>query len=212
MFFTAPLPLPEDLQQLFARFHLPIASTFWLGPICLAALATYLTACAVGQPISIRGWRAELPPLRLALLQIVIGSIDLLLATGVMYALLPAGSGIGYWRFANVPLLALGAGVASHVPGGVGVIEIVVMELVPHDDPTMLLGTLLTFRAIYYLLPLAVSVCLLGGHELFAYHQKAKLIVDRLGRWAAACSAAVGVRLLCGGRDSAVLGRYARVA
>jgi phosphatidylglycerol lysyltransferase len=80
--------------------------------------------------------------------------------------------------------LALGAGVASHVPGGVGVIEVVVMELVPHDDPATLLGTLLAFRAIYYLLPLSVAVSLLGGHELFAHQEKARLIVDRLGRWA----------------------------
>src|SRR6185369_4087442 len=68
--------------------------------------------------------------------------------------------------------------------GGLGVIEVVVMEMVPHDDPAMLLGTLLAFRGIYYLLPLAVAVSLLGGHELFAHHHKALLIVDRLGRWA----------------------------
>jgi uncharacterized membrane protein YbhN (UPF0104 family) len=174
VFLTAPLPLPEKLQQLFAQFHLPITSTFWLGPICLSVLAIYLGACALGRPISIRGWRAKLPPLRLALMQIVVGSVDLLLATGVMYVLLPAASEMSYWRFANVPLLALGAGVASHVPGGVGVIELVVIELVPHDDPATLMGTLLAFRAIFYLLPLVVAIGLLGGHEWFLHRQRSR--------------------------------------
>ena len=48
---------------------------------------------------------------------------------------------------------------ASHVPGGVGVIEAVVLEMVPYEDKAILLGTLLAFRAIYYLLPLAVAIC-----------------------------------------------------
>src|SRR5947199_6189197 len=31
VFVTAPLPLPEHLQELFSRLHLPVTSTFWLG-------------------------------------------------------------------------------------------------------------------------------------------------------------------------------------
>src|SRR5207237_6379478 len=115
----------------------------------------------------------------------LVASGDLLLATGVMYVLLPAGVSISYWRFANVVLLALGASVMSHVPGGVGVIEAVVLELVPHDDPAVLMGTLLTFRAIYYLLPLTVAVCLLGGHELVAHRELVRSLVDGRGLWGA---------------------------
>src|SRR4029450_11001179 len=219
VFLTAPLPLPENIRHLLESLHLPITSTFGLGPICLAVLAAYLTACWLGRPRSIGGWRAELPPLRLALMQIIVGSGDLLLATTVMYALLPEAAQMSLWRFANGPLLGLGAGVGSHVPGGVGVIEVVVMELVPHGDPAALLGTLLAFRAIYYLLPLAVAVCLLGGHELFAHHERARLIVDRMGQWAPqlaprllafACFLA-GVILLFSGAPPATHGALAAV-
>jgi uncharacterized membrane protein YbhN (UPF0104 family) len=170
VFLTAPLPLPQPLRDSLARLHLPIESTFGLSPIFLSVAIAYLVACALRRPIVLRNWRLELPPLRYALLQMVVGAGDLLLATAVMYVLLPESVTMGYWQFANVPLLALGAGIASHVPGGVGVIELVVIELVPNEDPTALLGTLLAFRAIFYLLPLAVAVSLLGGHELFGRH------------------------------------------
>jgi uncharacterized membrane protein YbhN (UPF0104 family) len=173
VFLTAPLPLPEHLQHFFLhRLHLPIHTTFALGPILLSMLAAYLLLCAFGRSISFRGRRLDPPSLPLAMLQILVGSVDLLLATAVMYVLLPADVDISYWRFANVPLLALGAGIASHVPGGVGVIELIVLELVPGEDPARLLGTLLAFRAIYYLMPLSIAVSLLGAHEVFAHRNR----------------------------------------
>jgi len=52
-----------------------------------------------------------------------------------------------------------------------------------HNRFLVLMGTLLTFRAIYYLLPLTVAVSLLGGHELFAHQERFRSLVDRLGRW-----------------------------
>src|SRR5205823_2705647 len=97
VFVTAPLPLPEHLQALFAKLHLPVTSTFWLGPVCLAFLAAYLSVCAFGRSISVRGWRLDVPPLRVALMQVIVASGDLLLATAVMYVLLPQNVAISYW-------------------------------------------------------------------------------------------------------------------
>src|SRR5437762_2815030 len=67
VFLTSPLPLPDELQTLFARWHLPITSTFGLGPIFLTILAGYLGLCALGRSVSLRGWRIDPPPLQLAL-------------------------------------------------------------------------------------------------------------------------------------------------
>src|SRR4051794_14433077 len=128
VFLPDPLPLPAGLRERMAELHMPLTSTFWLGPICLSVLAVYLILCAFGRSVAIRGWRIEPPPLSIAVMQMLVASGDFLLATGVMYVLLPAGAAISYWRFANVVLLALGASVMSHVPGGVGVLEAVVLE------------------------------------------------------------------------------------
>jgi uncharacterized membrane protein YbhN (UPF0104 family) len=172
VFLTQPMPIPKQL-------HAPLETTFWLGPVLLGILSLYLIGCAIGKPISVLRWRIEFPPLRLALMQGLVASCDLLLYAAVMYVLMPPGVDIGYWRFANVVLLALGVAIISHVPGGVVVLEVAVLELVPHDDPTAIFGSLLAFRAIFYLLPLIVAVAMLGGRELFVHRDKAKARAQR---------------------------------
>jgi uncharacterized membrane protein YbhN (UPF0104 family) len=172
VFTTDPIPLPEHVRRLLAHAGIWLQSTFWLGPLGLAVVAFYLAACALHEPFFFRGRQLELPRLRLAALQLIVPSIDLLLYASVMYVLLPAGETISFWRFANVAVLAMGLGIASHVPGGVGVIEAVVVQLMPDADKAQLIGTLLVFRAVYYLLPLATAAALFGGHELLARQER----------------------------------------
>jgi phosphatidylglycerol lysyltransferase len=38
----------------------------------------------------------------------------------------------------------------------------------PEADKAQLIGTLLVFRAVYYLLPLTIAAALFGGHELLS--------------------------------------------
>src|SRR3954462_5753019 len=108
VFLTAPLPLPDDAQAFLARWHLPITTTFGLGPICWGVLAVYLAACGYNRPITLRGWRIETPPLPLALMQVLVASVDLLFLSAAMYVLMPSQLTLSYWQFANVPLVAVG--------------------------------------------------------------------------------------------------------
>jgi len=163
-FVLDPLEIPRQL-------HLPLKSTFWLGPLLLGMLAAYLTACAIGRPITIRGLKIEFPRLWLALAQMTVATCDLLLASAVLYVLLPADLHISYGRFVNVVLLAWATAIMSHVPGGAGVLELVIVKLTAPSDPTALIGVLLAFRIIYYLLPLTIALCVLGCHEL-AVHKR----------------------------------------
>ena len=69
--------------------------------------------------------------------------------------------------------LSLGHNVTSlvsHVPGGLGVIETVVLYLLPGAN---VIGALIAFRAIYFLLPLAIGAPLFGITELVLKHNKA---------------------------------------
>ena len=62
-------------------------------------------------------------------------------------------------------LLAQLAGLASQVPGGLGVFETVFLLLVGDIIPAeALLGSLLVYRMIYYLLPLVLSATF-AGHQ-----------------------------------------------
>jgi hypothetical protein len=48
-------------------------------------------------------------------------------------------------------------GLASHVPGGIGVFEgLIVLLLKPYAGSATLLPPLIVYRGVYYLLPLAV--------------------------------------------------------
>jgi phosphatidylglycerol lysyltransferase len=161
VFLIDPMPIPEKL-------HAPLESTFWLGPILLGFLSVYFLGCAIGRPIAIRGARITFPPLRLAMMQAAVASCDLLLQAAIVYTVLPTGFALGYWRFANAYLLAIAAAIISHVPGGAGVLEVVVFELVPHEDSAAIFGSLIVFRVIFFLLPLVIAVCLFMGHEWHA--------------------------------------------
>ena len=60
-------------------------------------------------------------------MQVVISSLDWLLATGVLFVLLPANTPLSFLDFLGVYLLAMFAGVASNVPSGLGVFETIIL-------------------------------------------------------------------------------------
>jgi uncharacterized membrane protein YbhN (UPF0104 family) len=70
---------------------------------------------------------------------------------------------VGYVRVLGVWMLAYVAVVITHVPGGYGVQEWVVLAFWPGNR---VLAALIVFRVIYYWVPLAIASALLGGNEL----------------------------------------------
>ena len=68
----------------------------------------------------------------------------------------------------------------SHVPGGLGVFESMILLSAPGIPADALLGSMLIYRGIYYLLPLTLAALLLGGNELL---QKKSLIQTGCTTW-----------------------------
>jgi hypothetical protein len=123
-----------------------------------AVAVAYILLCAFARrrTWTIRGHELTLPPLKLALLQLLISSINWSLMAGAMYILLDQK--IPYPVVLEVLLVAAIAGVITHVPAGLGVLEAVFVALLSHQISTNeLLAALLTYRAIYYLTPLAIA-------------------------------------------------------
>ena len=107
----------------------------------------------------------RLPDTRLTLLQVLITLVDVSAAAGVLYLLLPEAP--PFSTFLLVYLLALAAGVLSHVPGGVGVFEAVLLAAFANELGTApLAAALLLYRLIYIVLPLLVACLLLLAMEL----------------------------------------------
>jgi uncharacterized membrane protein YbhN (UPF0104 family) len=149
IFLWEPLVIPSSLQ-------LPFASVRPLGMIFLFLVGGYLLFSAFRKtPLQIREWVIPLPPAWLSLSQIALSSLDWALAGSVLYVLLPPTATLSYPVFLGIFILAQITGVVSQVPGGLGVFETVVLLLLSPQFPTLsILGALVAYRGIYYLLPL----------------------------------------------------------
>jgi phosphatidylglycerol lysyltransferase len=161
VFMTQPLTLPQSL-------HWPVDAVRPLGAVLLVIALFYFGATMMGKKaLALRDWRFSLPSWRLAGAQMTIAATDWLMAGAVLYALLPQQSPLDFGHFLEIFLLAQLAGLISQVPGGLGVFESVILVLVPAAMAApQVLGALIVYRGIYYLLPLMIATAALGTEEV----------------------------------------------
>ncbi len=112
------------------------------------------------------GWQVTLPGGPLTLLQIGIGIVDLACCALAMFMLLPVEPNIGFVTLAVIFVAATLLGFASHAPGGIGVFDAAMLVALWQFDKQKLLAGLLLFRLLYYVVPFALSLLILGGREL----------------------------------------------
>jgi phosphatidylglycerol lysyltransferase len=146
----------------------------------MAAVAAYLAATAMRcQPVRIGALAVPLPLPRVAVGQFVLSITDWLLAAAVLYVLLPAGHP-PFLTFLGSFLVAILVGMVSHVPGGLGVFEgLMVLLMGPWLPAAALLPAFVVYRAVYYLLPFLVALTALAADEV---HQR-RAHVARAGTW-----------------------------
>ena len=119
----------------------------------LGALVSPLSARLPEQPFAhnllVKAGRRtlRLPGRRLTFLQLVITALDVAAAATVLYLLLPEAPPFG--AFLLVYLLALAAGVLSHVPGGVGVFEAILLAAFANQLGAAPLAAALLLSPIY---------------------------------------------------------------
>jgi phosphatidylglycerol lysyltransferase len=188
-----------------------------VGGLMLALVAAYLCLCAVRrEPLAVGRWRLPLPPWPVATGQCALGATDILVAGLVAWVLMPAG-----WpweNFLGVYLLGMVLGLLSHLPGGIGVLETVLLYGRPAGlSGPAILGAILLYRVIYYLAPLGVAVALLGTHEMLRQRRHLRRFSLFAGRSAlqiaphlfAAMAFLAGLVLLLSGAVPAVHARLA---
>jgi uncharacterized membrane protein YbhN (UPF0104 family) len=158
----AALLLRSDLAVKITGLTEPAVIALGLG--CLAVPTIYLAlSLFVHRPLRIRRWSLEIPAFRLAIGQVLIGSINFAFVAACLHQALAVVADVAYLGVASVYVIANATALVSHVPGGLGVIESVVMYLLPQSD---LIGPLLVFRFVYFLVPLGLGGILLAVTEL----------------------------------------------
>ncbi|KQN04239.1 hypothetical protein ASE85_20810 [Sphingobium sp. Leaf26] len=142
------------------------------GTTLLAAAILLLAALGpAARPITLFGWTLTLPSRSQALAQIGIACIDLAFASAALFVLVPHLSPALYPVFFLGYALAIIAALISHVPGGIGIFEGVMVATLPHVDQPVLIAALIAYRILYYLVPLFVAVILIAAHEGHAWRR-----------------------------------------
>jgi phosphatidylglycerol lysyltransferase len=175
------VPLPQKL-------HLPVQSVGIAGIGCLVLVGVYMLAVMLRRrPIALPGWQLRVPSPALSIGQIAVTSTDWLLAAGVLYVLLPDPMQATYPKFIGIFMLGQGLGMISHVPGGLGVFETVLLfALSGGGDAAALTAALVLYRLIYYIGPLLLGALLLAIHEVLLRMTLVRRIGIHVGRWGSA--------------------------
>ncbi len=149
----APLLVP-----LSGPFVPPAGYQRILGVVLLAAIVAYVVLCIFmrGQRWRFRDLELSVPSARLAALQLSLGCMNWLVVALIIYVLLREQA--PYLLVLAVLLVSCIAAMMTHIPAGLGVLEIVFVTLLRGRmaEPDVL-AALVLFRAVYHLLPLALA-------------------------------------------------------
>ena len=86
-----------------------------------------------------------------------VGGIEMLAAVGALHVLLPSGSAPLFVDFLPIYIGAVVVGLVSHVPGGLGVFEVVVLAAFPAQARADALAAMLCYRLTYSLVPFVIA-------------------------------------------------------
>jgi uncharacterized membrane protein YbhN (UPF0104 family) len=127
-----------------------------IGVACLLATAGYVAAAAyVRTPLRIRAWTFEMPTLKIALAQVVIGTINFALVSACLREVMAASADVSYLKAATAFVLANLAILLTHAPGGLGVLEATVRHVMGDEAS---IGSLVAFRVIYFFIPFFIGL------------------------------------------------------
>jgi phosphatidylglycerol lysyltransferase len=120
---------------------------------------------ATGKTLTIRKVVIAAPSPGILMGQLAFTLVDTAMAALTLYVLLPTGTP-DFMTFLAIFATAAMAGVLSHVPGGVGVFESVIIASMPPGAPLeQVAAALLLYRLIYYLVPFALAVVFVALNE-----------------------------------------------
>ncbi|MCD2177734.1 bifunctional lysylphosphatidylglycerol flippase/synthetase MprF [Rhizobium sp. C1] len=123
----------------------------------IVVMAVLLYIGRDGRRISIGFLTVRLPDSKTASRQFLVSALDMAAAATALYVLIPQNA-VGWPTFFAIYSTAVGLGLLSHVPAGIGIFEaVMVSALGSNVDVDRILGSLLLYRLIYNVLPLLVA-------------------------------------------------------
>ncbi len=137
------------------------------------------------KPLEIGPWRLKLPSGPTTLFQLFVSVLDIVCAGSCLYVLLSEPA-VPFLAFLVVYALALIIGVTSHVPGGLGVFEgVMLFALRNAVSAETLTAALIAYRGIYHLLPLLLAIVILVSREIMERLPPVVGAVRQIQSWSA---------------------------
>jgi glycosyltransferase 2 family protein len=130
-----------------------------VGFVLLAGVATYIAGSLLHfRPLTIRGFTIAYPRPNVMVRQLIAAPLELLGAAGIIYFALPEAGNPGFMIVLGAFLAAFSLALASHAPGGLGVLELIFVAMMPSVDKAAVVAALLVFRLFYLILPLFAAI------------------------------------------------------
>jgi glycosyltransferase 2 family protein len=117
------------------------------------------------KPLVIRNFKLEYPGLSVVWRQWIAAPLELLGAAGIIYFALPGEGNPGFMLVLGAFLLSFSAGLLVQAPGGIGVMEVMFLKVMPSMPSAEVFAALLVWRLLYLLLPLAISIPVILAFE-----------------------------------------------
>lgn len=156
--------VPVDLPP---QIDLPFG-TRTLGVILLTMAVCYAIVCLVWRrpwPIGMLHLRPPTPGLMSV--QASVAAVDLLISATALYLVLPGDAVVPFAIVLAAYLVGIAVSLLTQVPGGLGVLEVILLGLLKGNVGGSVLASLLIFRLIYYIFPLLVGMATLVAHEIY---------------------------------------------
>ncbi len=201
--FFEPTAIP------FFGAKLPLVALYGVGALLWAIVLAYIVLSRIFGVIKIRGNIIELPGWRMAIVQVLLATLDVAVTAAIFHALLPQAPGLTYLRFLGVYVASYSAGLAANLPGGIGVFDTaMLLGMEPYLAPEQTIGAIVVFRLYYYIIPLFIAGGLFAGNEILLRGRSLVKRGDKQAparpagwRWSEpdfAIAAATGAVALCG--------------
>lgn len=159
-------------------FDVPAWTARLVGIAMLGAVALYVVGSWLElKPLRIGSFSIFYPRLPITARQLIAAPLELLGAAGIIYFALPEQGNPGFFVVLGVFLASFSAALASHAPGGLGVLEAVFVTAMPGMPKAEVIAALLVFRLLYLLVPLAFAIVVV---VLFERSRLSKTLQQRL--------------------------------
>jgi phosphatidylglycerol lysyltransferase len=175
------------ISLIFVPFAIPVVGPYVPRAITLAVgvamIAIVVLYALIGRfrtrPLVLFGTQVPLPGPRMAAAQVLLATGDVAIVAAIFESLLPPIPELGFLGVMAIYVTAYTMAMLSHVPGGLGVFDtLVLVGLTPYLPPAQIVGAILIFRLLYYILPLFIAGTLFAANEV---------LIRRIavGRWLA---------------------------